>query len=53
MSCSRTIAIRAALTPSSAAPEGDHVSRTRSQTVMKRATANAAHACENGGVTYM
>src|SRR5215203_2954678 len=52
-SCSRTIAINAAQIPSANVPLAYQVRRTCSQTVMNSATANAEHACENGGATYM
>ena len=35
------------------APPTDHVRRTCSHTDTNSATANAEHACENGGATYM
>ena len=53
MSCSRTIAISAPQRPSAMAPRTRHSRRTCSQTVTKSATANAEHAWENGGATYM
>jgi hypothetical protein len=53
MSCSRTVAISAPERPSAIAPGTVHASRTHSQIVTKSATANAEHACEYGGDTYM
>ena len=52
-SCSRTIAISAALAPSATSPPSDQSSRTRSQVTTNSATANADVACDIGGATYM
>ena len=53
MSCSRTIAISAAANPSAVIPPRLHVRRTFTQIATKIATANAEHACEKGGATYI
>ena len=53
MSCSRTIAISAPAAPRATAPATLHVCRTFNQIVTNNATANAEHACENGGAMYM
>ena len=52
-SCSRTIAINPADSPSAKVPAGDHALRTCSQTDTNTATLNAEQACEKGGATYM
>ena len=52
-SCSRTIAMSAALAPRHAAPAGVQSRRTRSQIQTNSDTANAEQACENPGATYM